>query len=500
MNFHEIIFFMDRYRSYEPHQNQFLPINSGELFPSGSYERFLVDIIQNINERIIDSEEDKGGETPYNPKALLGIIFYSYSNGIFSSRKMETACKNDLRYMYVSGYNTPDHSTISRFMNNHEGCIKDIFAKILYLADENGYVDYKLIATDGSKIKADASKRFSGTLAMFKAREKKLKDKIELAIQKQKSADKAVEKAYWEKKKRIYEDNKEKIVEFLSTAQEMRNFDGHEVQQNITDPDCRRMKAGMKIEESYNSQISVCGKNGLIIAAEVSNDETDVNLFKTMSAEIKKNVPVRSRERLKNSRYLYDNGYYKADNIVEAERSGMDVYIADQRDKDVYHKKEKRSEKIGIDHCKIHRCGRFYSVTCPGGIRLTEYQLWYHKGRTFYTFKVRATHAGRCQSCRIYNQCRGGNKYSNTKCFTIAKTLLDHRDIIERHKRKIRSEKGRKIYSQRISIVEKVFAHIKNNYGFRSFLRRGIKKVKNEWLIACCSYNLKKLHTLETRY
>ncbi|MBN1969669.1 MAG: transposase [Candidatus Delongbacteria bacterium] len=490
---------MNRYKPYEPHQNQLMPICCDDLFPCGSFERFLVDIIEKIDFDISDEEQDTGGETPYHPKALLGIIFYGYANGVFSSRKMERECRKDIGFMYVSGYNAPDHTTISRFISSQENRIEEIFTRILFLADESGYVDYKLIATDGSKIKADASSNFSGTMKMFIEREMKLLDKIKLAIKKQKATDKKVEKEYWEKKKKKYESNRAKIAAFLKATEEIMNYEGKEVQQNITAPDCRRMKAGMSIEESYNNQISVCGKRGIIIAADVSSNEIDVNLFTEMADKIKENVPARSAQKLISTHYLYDHGYYKIDNIVEADKRKMDVFIADRKDKCIYKKEDVPHEKIGIDLCQIKRCGDFFAVICPGGIKMTNCQEVQIKGKTYYSFAVKAEFAEQCLACRIYKKCRGENKYNKLKRFSIAKIALDNWELMDKYKKKMRTDRARRIYSNRISIVEKVFGHIKRNNGFRSFLRRGIEKVKNEWLIACCSYNIQKMYRIESR-
>ncbi len=58
----------------------------------------------------------------------------------------------------------------------------------------------------------------------------------------------------------------------------------------------------------------------------------------------------------------------------------------------------------------------------------------------------------------------------------------DHR---ERLRRRMATEEGREIYKRRKCIVEPRIGHIKHNMGVRRFLRRGIEKVKTEWIMAC---------------
>lgn len=249
----------------------------------------------------------KGGETPYHPKSLLGIIFYGYASGIFSSRKLEDACRNDIRFMYVSGFCTPDHSTISRFVNKNAKEVENIFTKILYIADENGFIDYKLIATDCTKIKANVSKRFTGTIERFKKRRELYLDKIKLAIEKQRAADKSEEIDYWQKKEKRYKKNLTKIDNFLKEAKEIKNRENKEIRQNITDPDCRVVKTGMIYQESYNAQASVCGKSGIIVGAELENAEADYTLFNQMIEKVKEQAPKDKKARCKDSKHLFDN-------------------------------------------------------------------------------------------------------------------------------------------------------------------------------------------------
>jgi hypothetical protein len=64
---------MERYKKYEPDQTQLLLVNPEVLFPRGSFERFLIDIINQIDFNNDEDGEDKGGETPYNPKSLLVV-------------------------------------------------------------------------------------------------------------------------------------------------------------------------------------------------------------------------------------------------------------------------------------------------------------------------------------------------------------------------------------------------------------------------------------------
>ena len=60
---------------------------------------------------------------------------------------------------------------------------------------------------------------------------------------------------------------------------------------------------------------------------------------------------------------------------------------------------------------------------------------------------------------------------------------------------KIESEKGRKIYSHRIAIVEQVFGNIRTNKRMNRFTLRGKIKVNIQWLLYCMVHNIEKIAT-----
>ena len=58
---------------------------------------------------------------------------------------------------------------------------------------------------------------------------------------------------------------------------------------------------------------------------------------------------------------------------------------------------------------------------------------------------------------------------------------------------KLRTEEGRKVYSRRKVIPEPVFGQIKSARNFRTFLLRGLEKVRGEWTMVCLAHNILKV-------
>ena len=96
------------------------------------------------------------------PHKLLAILIYAYMNRIYSSRRIEEACRRDINFMYLlEGCPAPDHTTIARFRKKHFApCSKEILAQMALLLGEVGAVSFQNLFVDGTKIES-VSNRYS---------------------------------------------------------------------------------------------------------------------------------------------------------------------------------------------------------------------------------------------------------------------------------------------------------------------------------------------------
>jgi len=118
----------------------------------------VVDIIRQIDLTAIYARYGSRGGAPYAPEILLGLLFYAYATGVFSSRKIEQATRETIAFRYLAGNLSPDHDTIAAFRKNFLPELRGLFVEILQLAQEMGLLELGNISLDGTKIHADASK------------------------------------------------------------------------------------------------------------------------------------------------------------------------------------------------------------------------------------------------------------------------------------------------------------------------------------------------------
>jgi transposase len=142
--------------NYEETLNQ--TIRLADALPSTHLARYVVDLIAQLKlKQIYDRYAPRGGEA-FAPEILLGLLFYGYASGVFSSRKIEKATYESIPFRYIAGGLHPDHDTIANFRKTFLVEIQELFVQILLLAQASGVLQLGNISLDGSKIHADASK------------------------------------------------------------------------------------------------------------------------------------------------------------------------------------------------------------------------------------------------------------------------------------------------------------------------------------------------------
>ena len=141
---------------YEATLNQ--TIRLGEALPPNHLARFVVDVIAQLDLSAIYARYASVGGEAIAPEILLGLLFYAYATGLFSSRQIERASYESIPVRFVAGGWHPDHDTIAHFRKTFLAEIQELFVQILLLAQAAQVLKLGNISLDGSKIHADASK------------------------------------------------------------------------------------------------------------------------------------------------------------------------------------------------------------------------------------------------------------------------------------------------------------------------------------------------------
>src|SRR5215467_15574208 len=130
------------YHPWEPERYRQDTHSPAAKLPEGDLVFFLLDTIPQLelSRFYAPYEHDTRGAPPFDPAMMVCLLLYAYCVGVFSSRKIATACERNLAFLAIVGEDRPDFRTISDFRKLHLEALAGLFTQVLRLAHEAGLV------------------------------------------------------------------------------------------------------------------------------------------------------------------------------------------------------------------------------------------------------------------------------------------------------------------------------------------------------------------------
>lgn len=497
-----------------------IPVETGILIPEDDSVRLLSQILEELYYTKLNEAYSSQGRNPVvEPKILFKILVYSYMNDIYSSRKIEKACKRDINFMWLlQGNPVPDHATIARFRSKRlVDVVDDLFNQFVEKLKTYGEVEFKNIFIDGTKIEANANKYtfvWKKSTERFKA---KLHEKIKKIIEEINFefgteyiiSEPKAEVIYLQNILDFLNENKEsnniefvhgkgkrktkiqKFIESISENIERLNkydnyskiFDGRN-SFSKTDQDATFMHMkedhmrNSQLKPGYNMQIGVEGE--YIVGLDISSERSDQLTF----------IPFLKKLREKLSQIFdsvtADAGYESEENYMYLESAGQNTFIKPQ----TYERMKRRSFKNNIskrENMNYDEVNDEY--TCYNNKKLKVIDNKIRKSKSGYQASVTVYECEDCDACQYKAKCtkaKGNKKLSVSKKF-IQKRLKSLENIT--------SSEGIMLRTNRSIQVEGAFGVLKEDHGFRRFLTKGKINVKTEFTLLCFGYDINKLHS-----
>ena len=142
-------------------QPYLLPPDLREWLPEDDLAHFVVEAVERVPLSQFQVNTRGTGSAQYHPRIMLALLIYCYANGLFSSRRIERATYRDIGVRYVTANTHPDHDTICKFRRENLEAVHESFVQVLLLAKELKLLKVGRVSVDGTKVKANASKRRS---------------------------------------------------------------------------------------------------------------------------------------------------------------------------------------------------------------------------------------------------------------------------------------------------------------------------------------------------
>jgi transposase len=105
----------------------------------------------------IKALEGVAGREPIDPRLLISIWIYSYTEGISSAREISRLCEYHPAYQWLTGMEMINNHTLSDFRVDHKEALDELFTEVLGLLSAEGLISLQRVMHDGTKVKACAS-------------------------------------------------------------------------------------------------------------------------------------------------------------------------------------------------------------------------------------------------------------------------------------------------------------------------------------------------------
>jgi transposase len=452
-------------------------------------------------------KNDEKGRWAYDPKILLKVILLAYSRGLVGSRKIESACKENVTFMALACGEQPDHSTIASFVSSMRAEISPLFRDVLLVCEERGLLGGTFFALDGCKLPSNASMRKSGKLSDLEKKKERIEKRVEQLLKEQLDTDKRDDEDKGEgggssgissENKQIEKLQKEaeRIEKFLKENGPKIGKQGREIKSNITDNDSAMMVSTHGNIQGYNGQALVDSKHQVIVHGEVFGEAQDHHLIPPILDGAKDNMEAigKSEDYFAGKTFTADSNYHDPTNLNKCDEEKLDAYIPDKRfrNRDPRFNNERRQrgrrkDRFTLADFKYNEDNDEY--VCPNG-KVLRLQVKKAKiGGVFYRKYV--ADEDDCKGCELKVRCirrkNAKRRYLNIPVGNVPGNLSKAMAA------KVDSEKGRKIYPLRLAIVEPVFANIRTHKGMNRFTLRGKIKVNIQWLLYCMVHNMGKI-------
>jgi len=141
-------------------QSFLMPPDVREWLPEDHFAWFVIEAVaaMDLDAFYAVYRGDGRARPAYEPAMVVALLLYAYARGVRSSRAIERACVEDVAYWVIAAQRKPDHATIARFVERHQDALADVFGSVLGLCAKAGLVGVNVVAVDGSKVSANASR------------------------------------------------------------------------------------------------------------------------------------------------------------------------------------------------------------------------------------------------------------------------------------------------------------------------------------------------------
>jgi transposase len=430
--------------------------------------RFLREFVDQLDLASLGFAMPQGeeGRPAYAPGLLLKIWLYGYLHRVRSSRKLEAACREHISLVWLTANIAPDHNTLWRFWRDNKQALRELFKKSVQLALNQKLVGMVLQALDGTKIQALAS----GESAWSKDKMHKLLAALDRQLDETEQGLEQEGPAQPDSGYRLPKTLQERqaLREAVQAGLKQLEQDGRR-HYHPKEPQARRMKCRDKgTPFAYNAQAVVDQSHGVVVAAEVTVEETDSEQLTPMVQQAQQNTGATSPVLT-----VADGAYGTGPQIAEAAAQNLNVVV-----RPLEGGATKNNGYSGRDF-KYDPVQQ--SVTCPQHQQLDDGGQAQQKGHWIRKYRC---HVADCPVAQLCKDAKGRRVIE----------IWPHTAAVQAMRQRLSQPEAQQQLAKRRQIIERHFGHIKQHDGFRRWTLGGLENVRTQWALLNLVMNLRVLY------
>lgn len=450
-----------------------------QLVPEDDPVRAIWDLSDRVNldlfYKSIESQEGEAGREAIDPRLLICVWVYAYSQGMSSAREVARLMEYHPGFQWLAGMRVINHHTLSDFRIRYKDALDDLFTQMLGVLSSEGLLTLERVAHDGTKIKANAS------TSSFR-REDRLKEHLRLAKEQvdhmgDPRTAQEVTPRIRAARERAAKEKQTRLEEALQELERVRNQRGRrcspeEVRTSTTDPEARIMKnSNDGYRPSYNLQLSTDATAGAVVSVDVSQRASDTDLVQAVEQ-------IEARLGKRPQQVLADSEYTTHENVMALDQKKVD-FIGSLRPPPLSLLKQPRAKPAWGPSAFTYEPST-NTVRCANGKTLhhvVTYEKYFHR-----TSEYRASVAD-CRPCPYRGLC---SPRTPSRILKRSEPI----PIIAAFRSRMKTEAAQAIFKQRGPIAEFTNAWLKEKLNLRQFRLRGRVKAKTEALWATLTLNM----------
>lgn len=480
--------------------------------------RLLDEILGRLNWSVWEAEyHGARGQPPIPPRVLASVLLYGLMKRIRSSRALEEALQMRLDFRWLAEGRAIDHTTLSEFRRQRGEPLRNLFVQVGLVARHLGLLPLEQLAYDGTRVRAN--NRRSGTRSPAELRQLRDELRRQYAEQEQRlAAEDAREEARHKSPA-----NSPLPAELADTQRRLAQVDAAlaELQRvaaagetlpsrvPLTDPQSRVTpnKDG-GFAPNYTPLATVDAWSGLIAACDVIAMTNEEHFLTPQIAQVQRDYGLSAPP----PEVLADGMMACGANLQRLDAWGVTLYSPTKtldpgqnpalREDPTQPVPEADWDRLptiivqprsGPKQPQLTKEAFVYdavrdSYWCPAGQKLSPGQRTSERYATGRMSRTRYKAAAEsCTACRLQTRClqAGASRREISR--------FEHESLLEQLAQRMATPEAQAQYARRRHVGERPFAVIKQQFGVRQFLLRGLEQVRTEWRWLTTAFNLQRL-------